>query len=254
MDFIVKNWLDILLVFVGAGGFITYFWQDKRRKREAAALIITQIEDLKEKLLNINNISVDNTINEKAFYETLDIINDNQWEKYRHLFIKKIDSYSFKIIGQFYECALSIREQLVFVKQLQHQQYFNIQGMLDTNCNSFLLDAINNISTSPSMEELKKILLEKDGKSGSEKRKNDVLVGLMKELMEANQNYDFNQFWKIYDSKKNVLKSIVNSSPYISYVPVQVAETLNKEIKNINSIEIIGCDGYKKLKKISKIK
>ncbi len=99
MDFVVDNWVNLLLIFVGAAGFITYFWQDRCRKREAAALIITQIEELKEKLLAINKIFVDNTINEKAFYETLDIINDNQWEKYRHLFIKKIDSYSFKTIS-----------------------------------------------------------------------------------------------------------------------------------------------------------
>lgn len=238
------------MVFVGAAGFITYFWQDRSRKREAAALIITQIEDLKEKLLTINNISVDNTINEKAFHETLDIINDNQWEKYRHLFIKKIDCYSFKTISQFYECDLSIREQLGFVKQLQRQQYFNIQGMLDTNCNSFLLETINNISGTPNMKELKDIILEKEIEDEAEKKRAGVLAGMIDELMKANPNYDSNQFWKIYDNKKNTLRSIVNSAPYISYVPVQVAETLNKAIKNINSIEIIGCDGYKKLNKI----
>ena len=254
MDFVVDNWVNLLLIFVGAAGFITYFWQDRRRKREAAALIITQIEELKEKLLAINKIFVDNTINEKAFYETLDIINDNQWEKYRHLFIKKIDSYSFKTISQFYECALSIREQLIFVKQLQHQQYFNIQGMLDTNCNNFLMESINNISVTPNMKELKKIIAEKEIHDEEARKQADIFVGMIDELMKANPNYDINQFWKIYDAKKNLLKSIVNSSPYISYVPVQVAETLSKAIKNINSIEIIGCEGYKKIKKISKIK
>ncbi len=140
------------------------------------------------------------------------------------------------------------------MKQLQHQQYFNIQGMLDTNCNNFLMESINNISVTPNMKELKKIIAEKEIHDEEGRKQADIFVGMIDELMKANPNYDINQFWKIYDAKKNLLKSIVNSSPYISYVPVQVAETLSKAIKNINSIEIIGCEGYKKIKKISKIK
>ena len=54
--------------------------------------------------------------------------------------------------------------------------------------------------------------------------------------------------------KRDLLKTIVNSSPYISYVPLQVSETFNKAIKNISSIEVIGCEGFRKLKKIAKIK
>ena len=75
-----------------------------------------------KKILEINDIATDGKLNAIEFYETLDIITDNQWEKYRHIFIKKIDSYSFKTISKFYECTLSIREQLVFVKNLQHHK------------------------------------------------------------------------------------------------------------------------------------
>lgn len=73
--------INILLVIGGFTGFLVYFFQKANKKREAAALIVTQIEDIKEKILSINNISENNIINEKAFYETLDIITDNQWEK-----------------------------------------------------------------------------------------------------------------------------------------------------------------------------
>ena len=81
---------------------------------------------------------VDGMINETSFYETLDIINDNQWEKHKHLFVNKIDSMSYKVINSFYEYTLSIKEQLSFAKILQQNQYFNIQGMLDSNCNTIL--------------------------------------------------------------------------------------------------------------------
>ena len=80
------------------------------------------------------------------------------------------------------------------------------------------------------------------------------MIKVLDDLMKANPNFDANQFWKIYSTKKDLLKTIVNSSPYISYVPTQVSETFNKAIKNISSIEVIGCEGFRKLKKIAKIK
>lgn len=71
--------INILLVIGGLGAFIVYFFQGRRRLQEAAALIVTQIEELKEKVLQINDSTLDNTINQKAFYEIQDIITTNQW-------------------------------------------------------------------------------------------------------------------------------------------------------------------------------
>ncbi|HIT23496.1 MAG TPA: hypothetical protein IAD45_03670 [Candidatus Faecimonas intestinavium] len=254
INYLFENFFNILLVIGGLGAYIVYFRECAARKRDAAALIVTQIEELKDKLLIINNISTGNSVNQKAFYETIDIITDNQWEKYKHMFINEIDSYSFKTINSFYESILSIKDQLLFVKQLQHQQYHNIQGMLDTNCNSFILDGMNMLISSPSLTDLKKIISNKETDKDSESNQNGNFSELVDYLIKANPNFDINQFWKIYNSKKEWLKSIVNESPYIQYVPTQVAETLNKEITNINSIEIIGCEGFRNLKKIAKIK
>ena len=254
MQFTFNNVINILLVIGGFAAFIVYGFQCMAKRRDAAALIVTQIEELKEKLLQISNISIDNTINEKAFYETLDIITENQWEKYKHLFIKRIDSYSFKTINNFYELVLSVREQLIFVKQLQHQQYFNIQGMLDTNCNKFIMDTLDFSLSSNGIKDFKQLIADKQSTNEEEEKQKNLMLNVLDNLMAANPNYDINQFWKVYNAKKELLKSIVNSSPYISYVPLQVSETFNKAIKNISSIEIIGCEGFRKLKKIAKIK
>ena len=75
-----------------------------------------QIGDLKNKISNIKEMVSNNLINEKSIYESLDLIVDNQLEKYKHLFIKKIDSNSFKTINSFYEAILEVREQLQFFK------------------------------------------------------------------------------------------------------------------------------------------
>ena len=254
MKVIFDSIISILLVLGGFTAFLIYYFQCKSRRRDAAALIVTQIEELKEKLLQINNISIDNTINEKAFYETLDIITENQWEKYKHLFIKRIDSYSFKTINNFYELVLSVREQLIFVKQLQHQQYFNIQGMLDSNCNKFIMDTLDFSLSSTGIKDFKQLIVDKQATNEEEEKQKNLMLNILDSLIASNPNYDINQFWKIYNAKKELLKSVVNSSPYISYVPLQVSETFNKAIKNISSIEIIGCDGFRKLKRIAKIK
>ena len=250
---IINFIINILLVIGGSAGFTVYFWQNKNKEREAAALIVTQIEDIKEKILSINNISANNIINEKAFYETLDIITDNQWEKYRHLFIKKIDSHSFKTISKFYECTLSIREQLIFAKNLQHQHFFNIQGLLESDCNNFFVETLNSIISNPNMIAFKEDLLKKETKNEDEEKSKKIQIGILDELIQANPNYDLNNFWKIYNTKKSLLNDIVNSSPFINYIPLQISQTLNEQLKNVNAIEIIGCDGFRKLKKIAKM-
>lgn len=246
--------INILLVIGGLAAFLIYYFQCRAKRMDAAALIVTQIEELKDKILEINNISIDNTINEKAFYETLDIITENQWEKYKHMFIKKMDAYSFKTINSFYEAVLSAREQLIFVKQLQHQHYFNIQNMLDNDCNLFIIDTINMSNNSSGIKDYKRMIEEKDAKNETDEKQKEVTLHVLDDLMRANPNFDANQFWKIYGTKKELLKTIVNSSPYISYVPLQVSETFNKAIKDVNSIEVIGSTGFKKLKDIAKMK
>lgn len=245
--------LNILIAIGGFAGFCVYFWQNSNRKREAAALIVTQIEDLKEKILSINNIAANNIINEKAFYEALDIITDNQWEKYRHLFIRKIEPSSFKTISKFYECTLSIREQLILVKNLQHQQYFNMQEILNSDCNDFILKILNSTNKNVNISDFKKAILNKETNNENEEMLKNMYVGILEELLQSNPNYDMNNFWKIYNSKKTMLREIINTSPFITYIPMQVSNTLNEQLKNINAIEVIGCEGFRKLKKIAKM-
>ncbi|MCH5167090.1 MAG: hypothetical protein J1F35_04270 [Erysipelotrichales bacterium] len=244
--------LNIIIALGGLGAFITYFWQKKARTRDAAALVVTQIEELKDKILEINDIAVDGKLNETEFYETLDIITDNQWEKYRHVFIKKIDSYSYRTINKFYDCALGIREQLLFVKQLQHNQYFNIQGMLDTNCNKFILDGMSYVE--PNLSDLKKYIDQIETKNDEDKKIKDIVNSMLLESLKINITQDMKHFFEIYNSQKSKIVEITNSNVYINYIPTQVYLTISKLINNINSIEVIGCTGYKKLKKIARIK
>ena len=237
--------IDILLVIGGLGVFFTYRWQKKNEKRDAASLIILQIEELKEKLLKVNDMIVDGAINETSFYETVNILNDNQWEKYKHLFVNKIDNNSYKTINSFYEYITIIKEQLSLAKNLQQHQYFNIQGMLDTNCNAILIDIMSKCTLS-----IKDVIKDtKANTSEDEKIKSFILDNIS-----LDESINLSKFFEKYNVKKEYIKEITNSSPYIPYIPKQIAITLNKQLNNVNSLEIIGCEGFKKLKKIAGIK
>lgn len=242
---IIRIIIDALLVFGGFGAFIVYWWQKRNEKSDAASLVVLQIEDLTYKLLEVNDMIVDGMINETSFYETLDIINDNQWEKYKHLFVNKIDSFSYKIINSFYEYTLSIKEQLSLAKRLQQNQYFNIQGMLDSNCNAILMDNLNK-----SMINLKELT-----ENVPTSNNNDEMIKLLiSNNITSEEDINYSKIYQRCNATKDILKKIINCDPYILYIPKQIAVTLTKQLTKVNSLDIIGCEGYKKLKKIAKIK
>ena len=55
IQFMTRNWLDVLLVFVGASAFITYWLQERRKISEAASLIVLQVEDLQKNIAEIDS-------------------------------------------------------------------------------------------------------------------------------------------------------------------------------------------------------
>ena len=48
-DWIIKNIIDLALVGVGTSGIIIYKWQESSKKRDAASLIISQIDEFQTK-------------------------------------------------------------------------------------------------------------------------------------------------------------------------------------------------------------
>lgn len=53
--FISINWLNILLVVVGASAFFIYWVQERRKVSEAASLIVMQVEDLQKRIREIGS-------------------------------------------------------------------------------------------------------------------------------------------------------------------------------------------------------
>ena len=67
----------------------------------------------------------------------LPIINENLWEKYKHYFVKKMDSRSYSAINEFYNYALEMQEQQSLMKNMQKNFFVltqNIIANVETQC------------------------------------------------------------------------------------------------------------------------
>ena len=119
IQFISANLLDILLVVVGASAFAVYKLQERRKISDAASLIVLQVNDLQKRLREIRTyIDNDGVLNDTAFYESQIIFTENYWDKYKHYFVRKIDSESFRLFNDFYACASEVLEQQQLMKNL----------------------------------------------------------------------------------------------------------------------------------------
>lgn len=149
IQFISANLIDILLVVVGASAFAVYKLQERRKISDAASLIVLQVNDLQERLREIQSYIVDGVLNEPAFYESQIIFTENYWDKYKHYFVRKIDPESFQLFNNFYACASEVLEQQQLMKNLQKNSFFVIQNILAQLEASYIQTGLQNSSVNP---------------------------------------------------------------------------------------------------------
>ena len=126
IDFIVKNWVNMCLVIVGAFALVIYILQERRKKIDAASLIVLQIDEVQEKLREISTFIVEGKLNDTAFYESLSLMEENYWSKYKHYFVRDIDSTSYGSLNQFYNYVAGVQEQQLLMKALQKNNFYLI--------------------------------------------------------------------------------------------------------------------------------
>ena len=251
-NFFCDNWESICMIFVGFVAIVVYKMQKIDENKNAAILVVTQIDDLKNKITDIVEIINNNKLDAVSIYETLDILEENQWDKYKHLFVGKIDLNSLRIIDNFYSGVSLIREQLILSKKLQQQSFFNNQQFLGQDSNMYLIQALDN-KNSMNITNIKDVLRKIPEENEETKNTKEYLIKNVENLFPVNANST--QFMNAYMYKINELKAKFGiQGGFISYLPEQIRVTIDKELSKLSHIEIIGCTGYKKLRKIAKIK
>lgn len=128
VKFISENWANILLIIVGSFALATYILQERKKKIDAASLIVLQIDEFQERLREISTFIVDGQLNETAFYESLPLMDTDYWNKYKHYFVRKMDATSYTALNQLYEYVSEIQEQQMLMKAFQKNRYVNEHG------------------------------------------------------------------------------------------------------------------------------
>lgn len=128
-DFLDSNFFQTIVLIVTVGAtFVLYRIQKWTERKEAAQIIVMQIDSINKKtefLLRILGTDVVSSFNSEAFWKTENVIDDSEWEKYRHLFVKKLNYNEIIALNNFYDYTVSIKNQQSEIKKIMSEM--NIQ-------------------------------------------------------------------------------------------------------------------------------
>lgn len=223
LNFFMNNWDKLLPALVGGAAIYVYLLQEYRKKKDAAALIISQIDSLQDKIRKMQPYILEQGINEQAFYESLPIIKVNYWEKYKHIFITKLDSKSCKTFDDFYQYVEIIQEQQNLAKVLIRDSFLLRQRILNETEAKYICETFNELGL-------------------------NTLIATPEQI---------NLFWQYfnirYESKRQYFISAINNKKITNYVPVQVVETLKSILKQYSLLEVVAQEGYRELSNLAGI-
>jgi hypothetical protein len=242
---------DIALIVVGGFALLIYWLQERRKISEAASLIVMQVEELQERMREIKTYICDGQLNATAFYEAQLLFKTDYWDKYKHYFIRKLDSFSFSTFDEFYSCACDVLAQQELMKNLQRNDFYLDQQTLINMEANLLLQTVNYISHNPVDNDkvVDGIMSACPAEMNTEQK--NAITNFLRLSGNANKENDMNAFWSIYNKDKKTVIDAFNQNAFTPYTPVQIKISLEKALNQFDSIPIIGCDGYKKLKKIA---
>ncbi len=83
IEFLKVNWVNLGLILVGFSAVWIYKAQEKEKLRDAACLIIVQINELQKRVQEIQSYITNQGVNLTAFYESLPLIDGNYWNNYK---------------------------------------------------------------------------------------------------------------------------------------------------------------------------
>lgn len=251
VEFLIDNWLNLLLVIVGASAFITYWLQGRQKISEAASLIVMQVEDLQKRMREIKTYISEGQLNGTAFYESQVLFKTDYWDKYKHYFIRRLDPFSFGTFDEFYSCASEVMEQQELMKSLQKNGFFlNQQTIMQMEANLLLntLNSVNHLSVDNN-KVIDGLMATYPGNITAEQK--GAMENMLKQVSNASAVTDANLFFGLYNKDKTQILQAFNQDAFTRYTPEQIKISLQKALSQFDSIPIIGCKGYNKLKKMA---
>lgn len=112
ISWIWENILDIALVLVGAAAFFTYIWENHRKMKTAATMVLAQIDEIEEA---VKLLKTSKELNDIVVYKSKQIISENYWHKYKHLLLRKLKPTQINKIDMLYSQAEDIEKSRLFI-------------------------------------------------------------------------------------------------------------------------------------------
>ena len=107
---LLDNWSNLLLAVVGLSAFVVYAWQKRDSKRAAATLLKSQIDSIEKA---VTNLKKDSQLGNLSVYNSVKIMNENLWEKYKHMFVKQLSQSEIEIIQRFFDGAQQLERNRI---------------------------------------------------------------------------------------------------------------------------------------------
>ncbi|KOR87597.1 hypothetical protein [Paenibacillus solani] len=112
-NFFDSNLFQTIIIFVV--GFFVFFLYKNQKKDElksAANIVVLEIKSIEE--------SLDKLRGSNDYYESTPVIEINSWDKYKHLFVKKLDLHHYTTINDFFNQVSRIeQERRILRKQVE---------------------------------------------------------------------------------------------------------------------------------------
>lgn len=250
LKFLADNWVNFCLVIVGSFAMAIYILQERRKKIEAASLVKMQIDELQDRLREFSTYIVEKQINASAFYESLPLMEENYWNKYKHFFVKSMDQKSFSDINLFYSYASEIQEQQLLLKQIQKDSFSLTQKAIVDIQTQLISCGMNNQNAVVHQQFVAAMDASiPENVSGDIRNTQNAFS---QQIATQNSNFDMQQFWTNYNHKKQMLELIINQRALTDYVPVQIRISMEKKLREYSMLNVPGSLGYQMLCELSK--
>lgn len=254
IEFFGENWTNIanfLMILVGLSAVWIYKAQEKSKIQDAASLIVLQIDELQIRMQEIQTYITEQGLNFSAFYESLLLIDINYWNKYKHLFVRKIDNKSYNSFNKFYQYLVCIQEQQELLRNLQKNYFFVKQNAISNTEFMYICETLREVEQSIITQEQLQDLISSISKSGESEMNQKTISNILIQLQQKNPNIDMERFWTVYQNKRRIFPGVTNENSLTVYTPMQISTTIQAVLKQYALLEITGTKGYQKLREIA---
>jgi len=148
-----SNGFQTLIAFVvGAFVFIQYRINKRDRVKDAASLVVVEIQTATRTIKNIKK-----RLSDRVLESDVSVLPSNSWNEYRRLFAKYLDRDEWDIIEDFYDRAALLDDAVRYNNQMFRNDVEQIRINKQRAAADFAIDTVNQIGSDTNKEDVAEI-------------------------------------------------------------------------------------------------